>query len=796
MNAPPPVFHCQPMLRVLPWLALALLLSGCGSWWQAQRADSQIAHGNAADGIKTYAALADKQPARYLAPYVAARDRETRRLLNDADMARRNHDAAAALKQYQEVFAIDPDNAEARHGVGLLARVERQTALLTAAKDDVSRGTPDAALQKLARILAEEPAHPEANALRQSLLIERNRRDLGEPALKESLRKPVSLEFRNAAIQAIFEVLAQSSGINFIFDKDVRSDLRTTIFARNTSVEDALRLVLSNTQLAMKVLNDSTVMIYPATPEKSKQYEELITRSFYLGSADPKKAQELIKSMAAPRAMYVDDSLRLLIVRDRMDVIEQVERLIAAFDIAPPEVVLEVQVLEVGSDALLNLGLQYPDSASASVYGSSGKVGELTLDELEDLDRDNFKAFLPDPLAVLNLKQTSGTANTLANPRIRVRNHGKAKILIGDKVPVVTTTTNQGATSESVNYLDVGLKLEVEPEVHVNNDVSIDVTLEVSNIAKEVKTAAGLLTYQIGTRNASTELRLRDGETQVLAGLIRDEERTSASHVPGLGKLPLLGRLFSNTSDTHAKTEIVLLITPHVVRSLHTPAADAIEFVSGTEGNPGGKPLRLPPTAQYSNRKLPAAPTRAVPVTAPSARAPTFAPQPAPATAQPVSDEDGEAVDPSTHEPVAPDNTTAYDETSPGLDPAIAELRFDFVAPAQIRSGQQFTLAIMSAGRAFDAVDMDVLFAPAGFELVRSTPVGLATLDVQPTSEGLKIVAKEGGGAGALAMLTLRATAVGGTAVSIRMPKVTAKRPGDMSLLVAPAPPREIRITP
>jgi general secretion pathway protein D len=191
----------------------------------------------------------------------------------------------------------------------------------------------------------------------------------------------------------------------------------------------------------------------------------------------------------------------------------------------------------------------------------------------------------------------------LANPRIRVKNREKARVHIGDRVPVITTTAaaTGGFVSESVSYLDVGLKLEVEPQIYLEDEVGIKVGLEVSNIANVVKgNNNNTLAYQIGTRNASTTLRLRDGETQILAGLISDEDRRTANRVPGLGNLPVLGRLFSSTSDNATKTEIVLLITPRLVRTLARPDARTAEFAAGTEistggGGPGGVPTPIPP---------------------------------------------------------------------------------------------------------------------------------------------------------------------------------------------------------
>jgi general secretion pathway protein D len=184
-----------------------------------------------------------------------------------------------------------------------------------------------------------------------------------------------------------------------------------------------------------------------------------------------------------------------------------------------------------------------------------------------------------------------------------------------------------------VSYLDVGLKLEVEPLVYLDDEVGIKVGLEVSNISKTVQSAtSNTLTYQIGTRNATTVLRLRDGETQVLAGLISDEDRRTANRVPGLGDLPVLGRLFSSTSDTLNKTEIMLLITPHLMRQIARPGVSSVEFSAGTEASTGlsagsgGTPSFIPP-------QVPAAPPPPIPGTVPTPPvpgSPSLIPQPAP----------------------------------------------------------------------------------------------------------------------------------------------------------------------
>ena len=239
----------------------------------------------------------------------------------------------------------------------------------------------------------------------------------------------------------------------------------------------------------------------------------------------------------------------------------------------------------------------------------------------------------------MTLRQQDGVTSVLANPRIRVKNREKAKIHIGDRVPVITTTAAAagGFVSESVSYLDVGLKLEVEPLIHLRDEVGIKVGLEVSNIVREiVSSTSNTRTYQVGTRNAATVLRLKDGETQILAGLISDEDRRTANRVPGLGNLPVLGRLFSDTHETRGKTEIVLLITPRLVRMLELPDNRVIEFSAGTEASTGASPgvVQLAPFPQAQPQPQPQ------PAPKPAASAlglplvPGISSQPAPAAAQ------------------------------------------------------------------------------------------------------------------------------------------------------------------
>jgi general secretion pathway protein D len=760
--------------------ALALHISACATYWTEKHAGRLIDEGRFGEGVKALQQLSVQAPHKYRARYVQERDRATQTLLRRADVARRQGKSAEALAAYREILEFDPLHADAVHGLELIARDQREATTLQQIDEALKQGDKDTARTLINSVLVENPAHREAKRLSHSLDLHQNRELLNEPVLRGAFKKPVSLEFRNASVQAIFEVLSQASGINFIFDKDVNADAKTTIFVHDTSVEDALRLILQTNQLSHKILNDSTLLIYPSTEAKEKQYLELITRTFYLGNAHPQKVQELVKTLINPKSIYVDEALKMLVVRDSLKVIESIEKLIGVYDLAAPEVTLEVEILEIGSDDLLNVGIQYPDQVRASVSGGAGKAGQLTIDELKNLNKDNFLLFVPDPVAILNLKQSSGKAKTLANPRIRVTNREKAKILVGDKVPVITTTVNQtsSASTESVSYLDVGLKLEVEPEIYVNNDVSIGINLEVSNIVKEIKSSTGLLTYQIGTRSANTVLRVHDGETQVLAGLIKDEQRDSASHLPGLGRLPVLGRLFSNETNAKSRSEIVLLITPHVVRSLATPAANMLEFHSGTGNEVASKPMRLASAAIRANLDKAAIAEREAKVGEGAASGDAAA-----MTVQMAADARAAPPSPLINR----------------VDPALASVKLDMVAPAQIPVNKQFTLAVLAGSSGFEGMEFDIAIDQPGIELVKASslvPVDNFEAEQRGQVIHIKVGRLSSAMSGPLAMITLQATQVTNSPATLVMHSARAFKANNILLTVATALPKQLLITP
>ncbi len=407
-----------------------------------------------------------------------------------------------------------------------------------------------------------------------------------------AFQKTVSLEFREAPLRQVFEALARSSTINFVFDKDVKTDTRVTVFLRGVSLDEAMRVILATQQLDRKLLNDNTLLIFPNNAAKQREHQELLTRVIYLTNADPKAAMALVRTMAKTRDVVVDERLNALVVRDTPEVVRQIERLLAAMDLPEPEVTLAIEVLEVSTERMNELGINWPASIGFGLPGAATAV---------DSGSAGLRGLAANPLLAASLRGTTGDARILANPMVRARNREKAKVQIGEKLPVFSTTAVANAgVSASVSYIDVGLKLDIEPSVQLDGEVIIKLGLEVSNLVGEVRGPSGSasLAYVVGTRQTTTSLRLKDGQTQVLAGLINDQDRHATDGLPGLSDWPLVGRLFGVTQDKRTKTEIVMLITPRIVRNLDRPADADLRIPSGTDSLPGATPLRVAPSAR------------------------------------------------------------------------------------------------------------------------------------------------------------------------------------------------------
>ena len=633
-------------------------------------------------------------------------------LVRRGDEARASGRLDEAATLYRKAQKVNPANDRAQRGLAGIESDIRMVALLGDSERLLRDGQLEAARDKARAALLEVPRNPAAQQqldLVQQQLDKAKAAKAAQAAAQSVMNRPVTLQFRDANLRMVFEALSRTTGLNVILDRDVRADLKTTIFVKDASVEDTVDLILLQNQLEKRTLNANTMFVYPATATKQKEYQDLQVRTFQIQNADVKYLQTVLKTLLKIKEVSVDDRSSTLVIRDTPEAIAVAAKVIAAHDMPEPEVMLEVAVLEVTHDRLSDLGIEFPTSLSLSTPGNIATVS--------DLKRLRVGGLLVSPLSAnINFKLQDTDANLLASPRIRARNKEKARILIGDRVPTITNSvtpvaSGTGVVTGSVQYQDVGLKLEFEPQVYSDEEVGIKINLEVSTIAREIPGPNGSLAYQIGTRNAQTVVRLRDGETQVLGGLISSEDRNTASKVPGLGHLPVVGRLFGNNNGSTNRTEIILSITPHIIRPPAVIDASLREVFSGTESSIRQRALQLDPVGSV----------RVQSATGGAATSPAAAPAAAPAA--PAATQPRTA--PGALPPRPPANAPAA--TTPAPAGAASGPAPSAAASSYLQNLQQYLGSRPAAGAAPPAAQPDPPAPPAADPAVPAPPDAAAS---------------------------------------------------------------------
>jgi general secretion pathway protein D len=515
---------------------------------------------------------------------------------------------AEALDEYRQSLALDPSLAVAAqeferteslvHAAGLVAEAEDfyRTRRLANAKHNLKR-----ALEIL-------PGDPKALALLTQVQQSTNSFMDGFE-LDIVSDKPITLTFKKAKTKEVFNVLSQLSGIHFIFDEELKEQ-NISLSLENATFSQAMELLLRMNDLGKKVLNSKTIIIYSNSKEKRKQYDDHLIQVFYLSNIEAKKAVNLLRTMLQLRKIYVHEELNALIIRDKPEVIKLAQQILEAADRGDSEVVLDLELIEVTHNNTLNIGpklsaysvsfgLSNPgsgkivaDSLTSGSTTTSSAAASTTTGLASNLvsGLSNLEVFYTLPTATFEAQKKLTDSEVLANPRIRVKNKEKAKVHIGSREPVITVTVNGDQTSENIQYVDVGVKLDVEPSIKLDNTVVTKLSLEVSNATRLTALKSGTTPLQISTTNASTVLILKDGEQTIIGGLLRDDESKSKSMIPFLSDIPLLGWLFTGHSNTNTKREILLSITPHIVKNLNIPESTVSSIWSGSEDDLRGGP--------------------------------------------------------------------------------------------------------------------------------------------------------------------------------------------------------------
>jgi len=505
-----------------------------------------------------------------------------------------------AVVQYTRALKEHPENFEARKAL--------DRAKLRASQDHLTRGRRLVATGKLDQAVVELELASELNpssqdiddelrrarvALRNKLptppdgktalesLIDRTR-DM-KPAgfdLPRDARLPSSLVFRDASSRDVITTLARVTNLNVVFDPAFREAPVTTEL-RDVSLEDALDSITASTHTFYKVTAPRTITLVPDTPAKRREYDDEVVRTFYLSNADLKETIDLLRIVIDLRRIAGVPGANALTIKDTPDRLAAAARIISAIDKAKPEVVIDVELLEVNRSRLKEYGLQIASPGQPGINGSADVNRDgLTLDSLRNLTAaDVFLSGVP--ALYYRLLKSDQNTRTLANPQLRTAEGIAAQARFGDEVPVPVTTFAPIATGgvaqqpvTSFNYRNIGVNIDITPRIHHDDDVTLALKVEISSLSGTGY--GGLPTF--GNRSINTEIRLRDGETNMLAGLIRDDEREIKEGIAGLSDLPVIGQIFGRTHKEATETDIILTLTPHIVRVLDLHEADLAPF--------------------------------------------------------------------------------------------------------------------------------------------------------------------------------------------------------------------------
>lgn len=574
---------------------VAVSLTGCAGSRAFQRGDRYAQRGEWDLAVKEYREANSRDPRsiEYRSALLRAEETAANQHYKKARNFLKERKLDQAIVELQQALFLNPANAAIQSALKSVLDMKQAEEHYRASLTFMELSRISDAINEVNQAVELDPENVKYHDALDKL---QKKKSEAEPddALTLASDKPITLNFKNTNIKEVFELLAKLSGINIMFDEEVKAQ-PVTIFVKDVSFQYALNLLLSTNKLFMKKISADTIIIIPKNRAKLDQYQDLMVKTFYINNAKAKEVVNLLRSMLDTKKLYVNEMQNSITIRDTPEKIKLVEKIVSSNDLKEAEVILDVEILELSRSNTLKYGWNFKGDpiASATVAGKATATSGAGI-ALSDLRNGNTDIFVSLPSIVLNLLKQDSDAQTLANPRVRVLNNKQAKFHVGDKIPVTTSTTQStvvGQSTSNIEYKDVGIKLNIEPTVHLNNTVTMKLALEISTLGDQVDLGNGQKPFRFGTRNTDTVINLRDGETVIIGGLIKDEERKSRSKVPFLGDIPILGKLFSSSEDGTIKTDILMSITPNIVRNMELPDKDAQLFWSGTEEAFDIKPL-------------------------------------------------------------------------------------------------------------------------------------------------------------------------------------------------------------
>jgi type II secretory pathway component GspD/PulD (secretin) len=556
--------------------ALVLVIAaGCGASRAAKRGDAAVRAGDWDSAVAHFTKAVQESPKRpeYKIQLERAMLQASYAHLERARQFDQKGEYENAIVEYRRTTEFDPSNRGAMMRAAELERIVRD------------------------RFEASRPKPPIDE------MKEQVRRQAQQPLLNPASREPLDLRFTQASTQDILNFISSATGINVMYERDFRP-APFSIQLEDVTLEDALNQIMAANQLWYKVINERTILVIPDNNQKRQQYEELVIRTFYISHADPQELSQMLAQivrmpgMAVQPTVAVNKTANTITVRGTKGVVEIIEKIIEGNDRPRAEVLVDVEILEVNRTRAKEYGINLTQYQVGAIFSpevappSEGAVPPFNLNTItRGISTADF--FMSVPQAVARFLATDSLTRLISRPQLRGTEGQKLTLNLGDEVPVPSTVftpiaTGGAATNPltSFSYRPVGVNLELTPRVTYAGEIVMDVLVESSNVGESI-TIAGQDLPTFGSRKATTRLRLREGESNLLAGLLRKDELRRLRGFPGIMNLPFFKQVFSSNDISEGESDIVILITPRILRTHELSAENLSPIYIGTQQNIG-----------------------------------------------------------------------------------------------------------------------------------------------------------------------------------------------------------------
>ena len=579
--------HTPTLLRLVAILAVATIVAGCASGRAFGRGESAARAGDWDAAVELYRSAVQEDPGRVDYQIALERAMLTASVqhLDQARLLEAREQFEDALREYRRAGQYDPTN---RQIAGKAVEMERRI------RDMAEAARPQPTIQQL------------QEGVRQN----------SEPLLNPASRDPLDVTFNNASMRDILNSMGTSAGINVTFERDYQ-DRSYTVQMRGVTFEQALDQILAGNLLFYKAINEQTIMIIPDNAQKRALYSEQVIRTFFVSHADATEVAQIlngvirIPALAVAPQIVANKTNNTITVRATANIVAIIERVIEQNDNPKAEIVIDVQILEVSRSRAKQFGIDLSAYAIGGVFSPESDPRTATADTGQGFNLNTVTRgispvdfYLSVPSALVNFLETDSETRLIAKPQLRGAEGQEINLNLGDQIPVpatVFTPVAQGGANfnplTSFNYRDVGVNVQVTPRVTYDGDIILDLIVENSTLGQDVN-IAGQNLPSFGSRRVQTVLRLRDGESNLLAGLLREEDRRSLRSVPGLLRIPILRNLFGSNDSEISQTDIVMLLTPRIVRTQQLTTQDVSPIFIGSQQSLGlgGPPPLIAPT--------------------------------------------------------------------------------------------------------------------------------------------------------------------------------------------------------